>query len=217
MRLLITHSPHSTHLLCPLNLFLTPTRHEDPTPLRDRELQHIQRHAAADARNEDVAALHGIVALDHQRPPRRQARQRQRRRLRVRQVLRRLLDLVLRHAQHLLRRARGQQRRAAQDRVAGRRVGALARRRPAAPRREDHALAPPAGGRGGADRGGDDAAAVGEEGDGEPDAWVQVLAEEVVAVVEGAGADLDREVVGAGRRGWHCVEGEAGKKLLARL
>jgi hypothetical protein len=44
-----------------------------------------------------------------------------------------------------------------------------------------------------------------------------VLAEEVVAVVEGAGANSNCEVVRAWGRSWDCVEGEAGKGLLVRL
>jgi hypothetical protein len=39
----------------------------------------------------------------------------------------------------------------------------------------------------------------------------------VVAVVEGAGADLDSEVIGAGGRVGDCVEGEAGRGLLGLI
>lgn len=56
------------------------------------------------------------------------------------------------------------------------------------------------GGRGGAvaAEGGDGAVAVGEERVGEGDARVEVLADEEVAVVEGAGREFDEELAGAG-------------------
>lgn len=44
-----------------------------------------------------------------------------------------------------------------------------------------------------------------------------MLAKEVIAVVEGAGADLDCEVLRAWEGSWDCLEGEAGRGLLARL
>lgn len=44
----------------------------------------------------------------------------------------------------------------------------------------------------------DGAVAVGEEGVGEGDAWVEVLADEEVAVVEGGGVEADEEFLGAG-------------------
>ena len=106
--------------------------------------------------------------------------------------------------------------RAAEDRVPGRRVRTVRGGGPAAAGGEDYAFAGPGGGGGGARRG-DDAAAVGEEGDREGDAGVEVLAEEVVAVVEGACADLDCEVVGGWGGVGDCIEGEAGRGLLVGL
>lgn len=44
----------------------------------------------------------------------------------------------------------------------------------------------------------DGAVAVGEEGVGEGNAWVEVLADEEVAVVEGGGIEADEEFLGAG-------------------
>lgn len=54
----------------------------------------------------------------------------------------------------------------------------------------------PGGGGGGGAGGDDDAAAVGEEGDVEGRAGVEVLADEEVAVVEGGGGEADEEFVG---------------------
>lgn len=66
-------------------------------------------------------------------------------------------------------------------------------------------MQPGGGGCGGAGRD-DVAAAVGEEGDVEGRAGVEVLADEEVAVVEGGGGEADEEVVGSG-----CGGGDGGE------
>ena len=61
--------------------------------------------------------------------------------------------------------------------------------------------------------GGDGAVAVGEERGGEGDAWVEGLADEEVAVVEGGGGEADEELLWAWGGDGDGVELEAGDRV----